>query len=498
MESSYLLEEESQSGENSRRPLGSSRRRIQKNTAVVLNADRLKRFALEESSSSILEDSVLSYVTTNVSNNNTNQGSDKSSITKVIDIIPPENQLEKTFDHLEERQAYDRLCSWWKTMKKKNSNNQKKPSFSFISIPNTTKEKLFSLLLGWRVRKIMQYTKIKQICAEHRDVKMVLYDLLVSNKSSPSNQPPRRPEDAIEDWIRSRKAQSIPADQVLTGVDHSLAQSLVRQLLAEREKLLQEFFRNCTWSPFPNPGYWKLDLLSHLKAKEKTPVVANSNFASPPRPSQIIQETPPHIKSSMQQASQGHIVNQQKQSQAKVPVKLFVSHNNSRLIDDTNIELVGNSEHVPATGRAVPRSLKEVMDSKLVNDSSSFYEDDRPLPTLAKVVNGQDDRPITASAADRGLMGAGSSSMSTHQSRLSGRPATADPSLGGNSSGKPIAQKRASTAPSSQKKRSQDGGHIQLDILSGDRLMPARKVTCFFYVVHVNMDLMDCIFRGPI
>ncbi|RYH15266.1 hypothetical protein EON65_32040, partial [archaeon] len=216
--------------------LRTSRRRVQKNTAVVLNADKMKRFALDETTMTILEDSVLDTATF---------------------VHPPLSQplpYPSPPHHDPVLQvlpiAAQRIISWWRSLKKSSKSS---PSHTHIHTQTHTHahtradkmnikhhDRLFSLLLGYRVRKLLRTHEIKSLVTGHNDVRQVLYDLLPT--PSHTHIPPYTSHThRIEAWRASGKLYG------LSDVDHTLALSLYRTLLLAKEKFHTAFFRNMVY-----------------------------------------------------------------------------------------------------------------------------------------------------------------------------------------------------------------------------------------------------------
>eukprot|EP01031_Cornospumella_fuschlensis_P025522 gene25522-30812_t len=381
-----------------------SRRRVQKNTAVVLNADKMKRFALDESSMTLLEESLLEPPQLPANSN-----------IELIKAIPI---------------AAQRIINWWRRLQK----SAKAAHTSRASLPQH--DQLFALLLGYRVRKLLRTHEIKTLVSAHNDVRQVLYDLLPPPRSQPA---PVSPSFRIESWRTSGKMFG------LSDVDHALALSLYRTLLTAKEKFYASFFKNTVFMPQKHTssgGYYKLDVVRGVVPKRQ--LLSPERSA---RPSMHVQETPPHVKQAVN--DHAHV------QHAKIPVKLFVNRHNSRLIDTESLSQWEEGDQTQqSTQKTMPKSLKDVLDAKLPAKSGIHASNGHSHPGKAA---SEDDRPLSASPP--------SDVTHTHAARRSTATHTAHTS----------AQAGAPPPPLPSSSRAEEGGHIVLHVLSGDRLMPARK-----------------------
>jgi acyl carrier protein phosphodiesterase len=367
-----------QSISNKKAPLGISKRRVKKNTAVVLNADRLKRFSLEESYSSLLDESV----------NATNSQPQRNEL------------LDKSNKDMDSnhRLAGRKILQWYRRMKLRSNrntlistpvnnthsplpiNNQLSDSF----VPISVQEKLFALVLGYRVRKLMSIIEVKNLIKTQRDIKTVLLDLFHQHPASITllQYAPNQPVDLlVERWQQQRLEQSVPCIQSLGDVDHSLASTLVRQILGEREKMLNIIYKHAKWIRRGHDGgYWQLEYLSRLRSttnRRRTSGGTNSNTTTTPvrQRNKVVADTPPHLKQHIESTN------------VKVPVKLFVSKNNTKLLVEEQLEDGGsvnvNTNTNTTVTNTMPRSLKDVLDSKIPSSSKSITTS--PLMQSVKV-----------------------------------------------------------------------------------------------------------------
>lgn len=153
-------------------------------------------------------------------------------------------------------------------------------------------DSVFALLLGYRVRCLLKLPVLKKTRNAQLDIAQVLSDLLTKSEVHKKNGD-----------LSS-----------FSATDKSLVQSLIKELLVEKEKLHSLVFSNSLWRTFPSPGYW--DLMGAFRncqnvgrySVSQQPARTNSDiFSTPPRsmkvaltaqPRQAIISTPPHCNNS--------------------------------------------------------------------------------------------------------------------------------------------------------------------------------------------------------
>lgn len=488
--------------------LRSSRRRVQKHSAVVLNADRLKKVIHHQSNP---DDPTIADTTML---DESNLGEDISMVmqsvqssAEEITIIPSSstqppgkdsspNIKTNTTNHdsanprtpptthqvgiriWTEDKAQRHIIRWYR--RQVAARLRRFTLHGKWSV--TTSMKVFTLLLGYRIRRLFHSNEMKKMKLAQDDMQRVLLDLMRSSSTSPST--PR--DDRSPFWLPHIRTEII-ANKHLSPTDQNLAKSLVRELLAEREKFVKYVFHFATWISFPLPGYWNI---SGTRLKR-----TSSLYFSSPRTTnttnhnKLITETPPHVKMAMSKNDSNNM--------KKVPVRLNLGRNPNPIIDP----LADFSEIISSEGTSLlnddqlkPKPLGDVMQDKSkimstpVAASQNFgeYVDDRPITPSAAYISpgGVNISSVSAAAAYKrvDISTSLSNKIKGHSQSVTSAPTSivSDANLS-----KKLAQhssKRESTSPEwkqpqSTRNRNEDGGHIQLDILSAEKLIPAKKVS---------------------
>lgn len=198
----------------------------------------------------------------------------------------------------------------------------------------------------------------------------------------------------------------------------------------------------------------------------------------------------------------------------KVPVKLYVGHHHRSLIDDSLQHAQGMQAYLTPTAAATnadttsaasiensnkhkPQSLHELLES--VSDStatgaavtasttmSRYLEDERPIrgaavpmQTILERLHEEDVDAIETTTSTTHTMAASSKRKSLRTSRA---PAVASSTHVAPTATAAVPLSSSSAAAvhgqgHAERKRQHEGCYVQLDVLSGDKLIPARKVS---------------------
>lgn len=414
-----------------------------------------------------------------------------------------------------------------------------------------TAEKVHALILGHRVRNLFKFhPDIKRNISSQRDVQRVLQEL-VSQQAKNNNSTTKPPVFNLQKIMRNTQ-------EGLHGADQQLAVSLIKELLADREKLKKCLFQQSVFVPFPKPGYWNIHVpatptsnvsttgtpsiigraatpnsaprpMSAKKSLESTPQRPHSAhlFTSPARKDALFntpssagqsalrplsqqgagqwqQETPPHVKKAIEQT-------------VKVPVKLYVGKHHRSLIDeslqnatDLQAYLQEQQPAVSATADTLPEEEedKEVKPSVDVTNVS-HWEDERPIRGVGNVSSSVWDQEYPTDDAPSNNANHRkhhSADLKRKSLKVNHQPAL---SMSHNPSSSHHHQQTSHTANAPyvvQRKRTQEGCHIQLEIISGEKLIPAKKVCYgdilwsqiilfiyfFYYITGSCDDQRDC------
>lgn len=461
------------------RSLRTSRRRVQKGSAVVLNADRLRQIVHQEDQLEESKTEVASNGPVGNSNIPNDLPPDFKSRPKVLrSPTKPDNQLLPKFSPESQRviqhfrkdmnaaDAAKLICTWYKHRRAHRvARFTQHGQWAF-----STAEKVHALLLGHKIRKLFRKNnEVKRLIASQKDIHRVLTELVYQNSTSPANVK-RNGAKTLKELLQS--------SHLLSGPDQSLASSLTKELLLEREKLNKFMFQGRSFVSFPKPGYWELNVRANPTSTPSHSAQKRSLLMSPPRETNAqrqksVQETPPHVRRAVEQPK------------VKVPVKLYVGQHNKQLIDDSlasiqELEILASAsqdqQHQSHSAIKVrPKSLHNLLDREETTVGNLYPSDERPAYVASNAKNhntpparssAQSSTPLQNNASNNrkslrvSSVGAGSSS-SSRLSTSSARP-------------------QASTAMAIERKRTQDGAHIQLEIISGERLIPAKKVPTKF------------------
>jgi hypothetical protein len=363
-----------------------------------------------------------------------------------------------------ETQAAFLILEWW--TRKKKTRLEKFTIQGKWSFPRSSK--VFSLLLGYRARKLFRTHDVTKLINSQRDLKGVLKELLeqhvnepkrISSPKSTYALPLQTVSQTIDYWLLFLNKLQSSNESILKGsADQTLAKSVIKQILTERVKLLSYLWNNdkegTRWVAFPKPGYWLFPSPKVIKKVTANPnagrksiaskasSASSSPFDSPSRPlkpsSKGVQETPPHVKAA---------INPQAVKDKAIKKSLQVNVYNSNLHNTTLLESTDDGESLEGTGMGTRgRPHKGGNKPKPLKDLLGNGSDDRPA--FIKKGGGSHAFPLTNKSND---------SKSAKSSQDSVRPSTA-------------------SATNITRKRAMDGGHIQLEVISGDRLIPAKKV----------------------
>lgn len=317
-------------------------------------------------------------------------------------------------------------------------------------------DKMFGLLLGYRVRKIMKSTKVKSSLAAFKDIMKVLKDLVSSTAGLLDKDESKSCTNTIDELINviNNGVERRKFPLVLTA-DWVFIKSLLKQLNQQQQKVHRLVFEGSKWIPFPSPGFVSLsDAYKRLCISQNALVKG-----TPPRPS-ISNETPP--RPTPQRREQNTFM-------TPPPPPPPIQHSERK----TPNSLQSTPHRIPTSESPQiqrPRPLGEALDKKLldfVETTNLEGSDIDPLflkSSLSRVkalsisMNQQKHEQARSSSADDRPLG--SSRMRRSQS-LDTSAREIDVTL------KP--------EPVSSSQRRSTKGHIQLDVLSADKLMPAKR-----------------------
>lgn len=486
----------------SRNPLRTSRRKIQKGSAIVLNADRMRKIVVVDSekedqqslgTNSSPEQQLLQTLKSKPKIQRSPPA--KAEVRpfavspKANSAIKPtlfQNNQQRSSLHISEQKAVSLIEIWYK--QQSGQRHQRFTQFGQWSY--STAERVHAVYLGYQVRKLFRKNnEIKRLLAAQKDVKRVLDDLIMQSLSPNSRQSSTPTKFKKASDLPSLKSIMTNNYNLLDASDQVLVNSLIKELLLEREKLIKCLFQSRKFVSFPKPGHWQLNVrvpvVSAADKAKKRMSVGNSPAREPNLARQRqMQETPPHIKSAVERP------------QMKVPVKLFVG-NTHRLIDESLTvitELTQSAEDTTNTSRPLPKPLRSLL------DEDSFSHSTPPPPHKATII---DERPAYVSSGGFGS-GSGFGSSNGLPSHGSNRSLTTKSSFNASinksnnniknqmnlssianlssNNGSSVESKRKSISTNKtpakhivERHRAHDGGHIQLEILSGDKLIAAKK-----------------------
>ena len=225
--------------------LRSSRRRVQKHSAVVLNSDRLRRVrdnqtpvddSIQDISrgsnheSSLLEENVNSTILTqSMDINDHNQSDESLLVIPSSNAIPSSSSISKQEIELysqsmgivvlTEAMAVTRVVRWWKGLLARRLYN--------FTIHNKwsyqTSVKVFNILLGYRIRRLFRSAEVKKMISAQLDMQRVLLDLIQQYQPSDPSVPPVF-------WLPSIR-QELVNNRKFSSADQNLAKSLVKELI---------------------------------------------------------------------------------------------------------------------------------------------------------------------------------------------------------------------------------------------------------------------------
>ena len=335
-------------------------------------------------------------------------------------------------------------------------------------------KKVFALLLGCRVRRMFKSSEVRTLRTVIHDVYQTLYDLLLLDNPPGltvlSIQNMERIEAFMNEIRTNTYSNNCRGSLVLSESDLGLAKSMVKQLSAEKEKLRRVFFSRARWCKFPAPGYWDLSQsISRLIIKQRNLLVKLQAHPHPARrdlvtgsPARAIRtprhetmETPPSIRRAVSKSKTAST--SVRPATAAVdgiylrPAALqhgqYPDPATAGGAEELDSDLANELRVLRAPPASSAANLTTPTASTAAGDGGSLLRTPQPLSDL---LLSQQDRQITGSGG-------------------AGRSGSAPRNYSSVSVG-------AHGSPKSVRCRSGNKPHIQLDVLSADKLMPARKV----------------------
>lgn len=369
----------------------------------------------------------------------------------------------------EECQAISRIVAWWGKYKLRIKLFRFRQSYKWSIV---TSHKVLAAFLGYRVRYIMSSNMVKQLVLSQKDIYHVITDMFGINTSAvysvktfkkvKKNSNGSVNSDVVEPMrletiihaVRTNNYSKIRFMEPMSATDQTLAFSLVKQYLMEKDQLHEILFSTAAWLPFP--GYWDLSITV------AEAIQSNKNFKNNRRSSVTSTNKTTNSTSNVTKKNPlGELDTQQVVEAAPLRGSLLRSP-------------------VPARQRTAWETPPHCKDDVEVdnNENSGFYQsngkDDRRMPKPLKEI-------LAAKSTNQSSEVAASQSSTVYDSQSFSHtgPISTARSIRTFSSPPTILPKhQESVAPAlpSVRKRSGPRGHVQLDVLSADKLMPAKKV----------------------
>jgi hypothetical protein len=378
-------------------------------------------------------------------------------------------------------------------------------------------DRVFSLILGWRIRFLMRSQRVQKIMKALTDVYKVLSEVITSSTSSSpassstsgtANQASRATTslnklkmlDTIRQLSRNQSTQSSISSKI-TYADRLLVDHLVKEALLMRSAIYKILFEDCFWQPFQSnssseyysevyqgarsgSGFW--DFSSAVQIVLSTSALAAERSTPSARAPTAAAFSSPKRKGSAQSPSISRSSSRQNGEYPSLDAQwLGDSH------DDTDFKCNEDDDSIYVPEEVSGFNRSQPIQRRVNAPFSEFPPDvgrgeDRPCTALSETGDSVIQSQLAllrAQALRKKSVGAG----------LGLSPAEEDDSegdKGGKGRGLVISRKTAGSsgkgAPTtSSGKASQTEplrpdncrACIQLDILHADRLMPAKKVT---------------------
>lgn len=392
---------------------------------------------------------------------------------------------------------------------------------------------IFGLILGYRARKVMRSTKLVANIKAQQDVHRILSDMCSTVVHGGDT---RTGGDKWE--IFRLELESHDLDHLLlrypslSHTDMILAKSMCRQLLSERQKLHLLVFGGSCWRHFPSPGFWDLgEALRKARVavaeKEHRQSLGGHNNADSPARGKVllhkgIMETPPNMR---------HAVKIANGNSKPLPRELNLSKNNSHLAEDSSREIdsAGNGRATPPLGMQLGSRGSQEEGLYVTRLRHSGDRPERSVDPHLLVLSPETERALNVSHVahvahvaraprELGRSPAVSASLASHSSAAhstapthvpAARPSTSHAhsvhSLSISNTGSSGQKAKPETQSSqacfrTERKRDSNKGHLQLHIISGEKLMAARKVNtrlafCFLcFISHVLLGTLTLTF----
>lgn len=316
---------------------------------------------------------------------------------------------------------------------------------------------VFALVLGYRVRYLLKSIAVSLNIKAQRDVIQLLSDMYFSSVGKGVQYTTWEFIDTLLRGNDETVDDLLVLNPSLSHSDLMLAKSLSKQLLLERQRLHRLLFQCCPWVPTgPSPGYWDLSapILVALSATKSSSSSSSSGRSSsshvfspsrklPRSPAKSETETPPSLRLAMNHA---------KQASKLQPLNLYANkhhhhHHHSASALDAVAMRPFPLKDFPASAAASAGS------DASIEGSFSEQQRERSVPAIMTPECGRDARR-TASSSNTDSGGGGALKRSSAVQTAVLRSARC----------------RSRGSIDSCK------GHVQLDVLSAERLMAAKKV----------------------
>lgn len=355
-------------------------------------------------------------------------------------------------------------------------------------------KKVFAVFLGCRVRRMFRSIDVRTLRTVIHDVYQTLYDLLLLDNpihlTVLSLQNMERIEDFMKEIRNNTFHNSCRGGLTLSESELGMAKSMVKQLSVEKEKLHKVVFGKARWSKFPAPGYWDLsEAISKMIIKQRNmlvkqlashhPVRRDPVGASPARairtPKHEMMETPPNFKRVLSKSKNGGSAGKLVGGSDSVVAMMDSSSTGGHHIHGQQQPVI--LQHGQYSD---PSTLMEEVDADLANElrvlraplsaaTASTSASALATPTASTAVEGgsllKTPQPLSdlLHLQDRQITGSGG------VGRIGSAPRHTTPGHGAHGG-----------SPRSVRCRNGAKPHIQLDILSAEKLMPAKKVSIFY------------------
>lgn len=343
----------------------------------------------------------------------------------------------------------------------------------------STSDKVFAICLGYRVRKLIKSDGVLTLISNIRDIRRVLIEIIMTEYSLQSSKS-LNSINIFESVLQSIKLKNeLSLFPKVSSSDWLLVRNLLKQIDNDKRSIFDTFFKGCVfYSSSLNTGYWDLipavkrRLLYEEKKKQDALIAKNSSGKTPPRlPRDRSSIMSPKFAVSPQQSQSNNLKSTPCTTPPliKKPKSLHEVLTGVRDKESISDSLV-NIQSLKSSLVLVKNHLRNKHNSPCQSsdqDQQSIIPpifDDNINSQAFRHLNSVDNRPLPTHSGKKNI----------HNEILQNEDAQLQSIQSQNNVSKFNQNSSPSTLTSSRHRQGMKA-HIQLDIISAEKLMPAKK-----------------------